>query len=167
MEFFFILLVICLSPILLILIIVAMAYFSRRNKRKRLLENIPSTAKIKASVRINSAKFHSRVMKFQGFQCSGILYIDGENIVVEGFKKEKLIFNMRQTRLLWEGTDFIKGGLMQWFGIESPTIGRYFINIETGILVLELGNKQSTQSLYNMLRQEQALILQTPPPVKI
>ena len=155
----------CFLPIALVLVIVLGAYYSRKAKRNKLFKNIYGDATIKAPVRINSAKYQYRLIKFKGFQASGILYILNGKIIIEGYKNQRLEFDLRTVYLSWEGTDFMKSGLLQWFAIENDANGKYYINIETGILVLELGTKATTQGLYTLLRNEQFNILQTPPPV--
>ena len=156
----------CFSPIILLLAIVIGAYFSRKAKRKKIMNNLPADAKIKAPVRINSDKYQHRWLKFKGFQASGVIYISDGNIIIEGYKKKVLKYNLRTVQLAWEGTDFMKSGLLQWFMINNNEGDKYYINIETGVLVLELGTKVTTQGLYTILRNEQSDIINTPPPVK-
>lgn len=158
-------LLLCVSPIFIMIVIVFGTYLSRKRKRRILMKNIPKEAKIKAPVRINTDKYQERIFKFKGFQASGILYIQEEKLYIPGFKNQTLTFDLRQTRLTWDGSDLIKSGLLQWFAIESSQTGKYYINIETGITAFELGGKITTQELYTWIKNEQNIIFQTPPPI--
>ncbi|WP_165020805.1 hypothetical protein [Dysgonomonas sp. ZJ279] len=162
-ELLLVIILIVAFPIALIAGIVFGIYYIKKRKRKKLLANLPSNVSFTASIRINSKEAQHTTFKLMAYESSGILYIVNDKAYIRGYKRGDLEFNLRTTHLRWLGMEF-SNGILQWFSIIDINNNEYFINIDTGLLAFEIGNKMTTNELYTRLINEQVHVNLSPPP---
>lgn len=136
---------------------------SRKSKRKKIEETLPSSVKYKAAVRLNTSNVQEKFMKMKAFEYSGVLYINGDKICVAGTKGQHSEFDMRTADIRWVGMQ-AQNGALEWFSIKDPSGNLIFVNGETGILVFNWAKTYpSTRTIYTDVMNEQS-DFHTPPP---
>lgn len=136
--------------------IAGIAYFMRKSKRNTVEQTMPSNVIYKAPVRINTPKKNDQVIKFAGFEFSGVLYVADNIIHVQGPNDEQHYrFDIRRCDINWVGTQ-MQNGLIQWFTLRDEMGVTIYINVETGLFVFRIGNFfPSTREVYTTLFEMQ------------
>lgn len=136
--------------------VAGIAYLMRKSKRNAVEQTMPSNVIYKAPVRINTPKKNDQVMKFTGFEFSGVLYVVDNIIHIQGHKEgQHYQFNIKTCDIKWVGTQ-MQNGLIQWFTLRDEMGVMIYVNVETGLFVFRLGNSfPSTQDVYKILFEMQ------------
>jgi len=136
----------------------AIAYYSRKSKRNKIKQNMPSGVSYIANVRMNTPKKNDAVMKMKAFEFSGVLYLKDGKIIIEGTKGQHSEFDLKTAEIAWPGVQ-IQNGLIQWFWLVDPATGeKLYINGETGLFVFRLSKKlPSTRDIFDYLVQQQQI----------
>lgn len=137
---------------------------SRKSKRKKIEDRLPSSVTYTAAVRINTDKKQHAFMKLKAFEYAGLLYIDGNKVSISGCSGQHDEFDLRTADIRWVGIQ-AQNGALEWFSIKDTTSRKtIFVNGETGILVFNLAKTYpSTREIYSNVMNEHSF-LNTPPP---
>jgi len=137
------------SPVFLI------AYFaslSRKNKQKKIIEQIPKHAEFKVAVRYNRGQQQSEILKIKAFQGSGILYVLDQKICFrDTLNKNPYDFDSNTAKIEWTGINIVNG-FIQWFKVADHKT-EYYFNVETGMFIWHIfSKKMTTKQAYNKLK---------------
>ena len=150
------LLLICVVFILIVVSIpvsiAGIAYLTRKSKRNKITAMLTPDSTDIVPVRCNTPRQNDAVMKFTGFEFSGVLYIRGNVICVKGSQKNHYYeFDIRSAQINWVGTQF-QNGLIQWFSLRGMDGQMIYVNVETGLFVFRIGSFfPSTREVYEKL----------------
>ena len=135
--------------------VAAIAYASRKSKRKKIMETLPSDLTYSVPVRLNTPKQNDAVMKLKAFEYSGVLYIHDNKICIKGTKGQYTEFNMTTCSIDWPGVQ-IQNGLIQWLCLTNNDLQRLYVNAETGLFIFRLSKKfPSTKEVFEYLKTQQ------------
>lgn len=137
-----------------IFLLAYLAAQSRKNKQKKLLQEVPSDTLFSACVRYNRDGTQDKLIKLKAFEGSGIIYIQENHFTFKSTKGLTHTFDFKNTKIIWEGENLING-LLKWFSVNDGQL-KLYLNMETGMFIFQTGNsKETTQSIYNNLMLHQ------------
>lgn len=140
-----------------ILLVAYLASQSRKKKQTKLLDQIPKEAEFSAFVRFNRGKQQDKFMKVKAFEGSGVIYLIDENVYFKGTKGFNHTFNLRNSKVFWEGENLVNG-LLKWFSIGDAD-EKLYLNVETGMFIFHTGgDKSTTRSIHDEILLKQATL---------
>ena len=142
----------------IILLVAYLAAQSRKKKQQVVIDSLPTETELFAIVRYNKGEQHKKVFKLKAFEGSGVLYVIGEIIYFKSTLGLETTFNMKEATINYTGEVFANG-LLKWFSITHPT-EIYYFNVESGMFIFHTGGeKPTTMSIFNHLKQLQSKYL--------
>lgn len=141
----------------IIFLIAGLAYLSRKSKRSKIKETLPSDIEYIVDVRLNTPSANEKIHKLKAFQFSGVLYVKDNIAIVVGTGGQLYEFPLASSVITWPGVQ-IQNGIIQWLCIDNMAGQKLYVNAETGIFAFRLSSKlQSTKDVFGKLRAMQAV----------
>lgn len=138
-------------------VISVLAYMSRKSKRKKIIANLPEGVSYMANVRMNTPKKNAAFFKMKAFEFSGVLYIKGGNVFIDGTKGQHYEFELKDAVVTWPGVQ-VQNGAIQWFCIDDMKDQKLYVNAETGVFIFRLSSSMpSTKEVYQYLLNQQKI----------